>query len=215
MPEPTQKPSKAAAMLADLNAKFDALNASMRRRPAAHDEDDEVIDPSDKRTLTGRLSVVTSQRRAAEESAAAALKLAADLKAAHAEELAEVRAAAAVAVTAGVRNVEQGYALRSLMVEADDDGVATARRLYDAIPENKRPDSIVEWFKGLTPDAAPKTLRAYLPAPAAEEQQTTTPARQPPRVDVGRGKATDPDPSKMTAEQYEAWLESKRAERMG
>lgn len=211
MPEPTPKKSRYDELL----AKFEELSNSVRRRPAVHDEDDDAIDPSDKRTLTGRLSVVTSQRRAAEEAAAAALKLAADLKAAHAEELAALKAEAAVSVTAGVRRVEQGYALRAAMIEPDDDGVSTAHRLYEAIPENKRPDSIVEWWKTLTPEAAPKTLRAYLAAPVAEQQAQTTPIRQPPKVDVNRGKATDPDPSKMTAEQYDAWLEAARAERMG
>jgi len=201
MPEPT---TPQQSRYDELLAKFEELSNSVRRRPAVHDDDEEV-DPTDKRSLTGRLSIVTSQRRAAEESAAAALKLAADMKAAHAEEMAALRAEAAVSVTAGVRRVEQGYALRAAMVEPDDDGVQTARRLYEAIPENKRPDSIVEWWKTLTPEAAPKTLRAYLVAPVAE-QTTTTTARKPPAVDVGRGKATDPDPATMDAAGYEAWL---------
>ena len=213
MPEPS-KPSKSSEIL----AKLEELTNALRRRPAARDEEDAEIDPADKRALTGRLSVVAAQRRAAEEAAAAALKLAADLKTAHAEELAALRAEAAVSVTAGVRRVEQNYALRAAMVEPDDDGVATAHRLYESLPENKRPDSIVEWWKGLTPEAAPKTLRGYLAAPVAETTTTTTAVRQPPRVDVGRGRATEPDPATMDAVAYDAYLESfaqkRAAERM-
>lgn len=192
----------------EILAKLEELSASLRRAPAARVEDDD-LDPTDKRGLAGRLSVVTHQRTQAEQTAAAAVKLADDLRAAHAAELAAIRAEAAAAVTAGVRRVEQGYALRAAMVEPDDDGVQTAHRLYEALPENKRPDSIVEWWKGLTPEAAPKTLRAYLPAPATDTTTTTTatPARQPPKVDVGRGKATDPDPTNMDAAAYDAWLE--------
>lgn len=198
----------------EILAKLEELTASLRRAPAARVEDDD-IDPTDKRGLAGRLSVVTHQRTQAEQTAAAAVKLAEDLRAAHAAELAAIRAEAAASVTAGVRRVEQGYALRALMVEPDDDGVATAHRLYEALPENKRPDSIVEWWKGLTPDAAPKTLRAYLAAPVEEQTTTTTttPARKPPAVDVGKGKATDPDPGKMTPEQYDAWLDGMARER--
>lgn len=213
MPEPTQKKSRYDELL----AKFEELSSVVRRRPAAREEDDETIDPTDTRSLKGRLSVVSARARAAEEQAASALKLVADLRAANDERIAEIQAEAAKSVTAGVRRVEQGYALRAAMVEPDDDGVQTAHRLYEALPENKRPDSIVEWWKGLTPDAAPKTLRAYLPAPAAveavEQVAATATVRQPPKVDVGRGKATDPDPSKMDAAQYDAWLEGEAQKR--
>lgn len=209
---PESKTSKASEIL----AKLEELTNSLRRRPAVRDEDEDTIDPADKRALTGRLSVVTAQRRTAEEAAASALKLAADLRGAHAEELAALRAEAAVSVTAGVRRVEQNYALRAAMLEPDDDGVATAHRLYDAIPDNRRPDNIVEWWRGLTPEAAPKTLRAYIAAEStggSGTTGTTVASRQPPKVDVGRGKAADPDPSKMDAAQYDAWLEGMARQR--
>lgn len=213
MSEPTTKKKTSETILEELQR----LTASLRRQPAAQREEDDV-DPTDKRSLAGRLSVVTHQRAAAEEAAAKALKLAEDLRQEHAAELAALRAEAAKSVTEGVRRVEQGYALRAAMVEPDDDGVSAAHRLYEAIPENKRPDSIVEWWKGLTPEAAPKTLRAYLPAPVVEQQAAGSAARQPPKVDVGRGKATEPDPATMDAAAYATYLEgfaSKRAaERM-
>lgn len=203
MPEPTQKPSKATEIL----ARLEELTASLRRRPTMHPEDDEPVDPADKRSLAGRLSVVTHQRTAAEEAAAKALAMVAELRAAHEAELASLRAEAAVSVTAAARRVEESYALRAAMVDADDDGVSTARRLYESIPEAKRPESIIEWWKGLTPEAAPKTLRAYLPAPETTTQAPTqAPPRQPPKVDVGRGKATEPDPATMDAAAYDAWL---------
>ena len=211
MPEPTK------IKASDILAKLDELASAMRRQPVQRAEDDE-IDPSDRRTLMGRLSTVTQQRTQAEARAAEAVQLAKELREAHAAELAAIRAEAAASVTAGVRRVEQGYALRAAMVEPDDDGVQTAHRLYEALPENKRPDNIVEWWKGLTPDAAPKTLRAYLPAPdavEAVEQVAATTVRQPPKVDVGRGKATDPDPGKMDAAQYDAWLEGMARQRDG
>lgn len=213
MPEPTPK-SKASEIL----AKLEELTSSLRRRPAARDEDDDAIDPSDKRSLAGRLSVVTHQRTAAEDSAAKALALVAELRAAHESDLAALRAEAAISVTAGVRRVEENYALRGLMLEADDDGVSAAHRLYESIPENKRPNSIIEWWKGLTPEAAPKTLRAYLAAPV-EVAAPPASTRQPPRVDVGRGKATEPDPATMDAAAYAAYLDGfarqRDADRMG
>ena len=210
MPEPT-KPK-----VSDILAKLEELSGFIRRQPVARDEGEE-IDPTDKRSLTGRLSVVTHQRTQAETRAAEAVQLAKELRETYEAQIAAIQADAAKSVTAAVRRVEQGYALRAAMVEPDDDGMQTAHRLYESIPENKRPDSIVEWWKGLTPEAAPKTLRAYLPAPVAVEaveQPAATAVRQPPKVDVGRGKATDPDPAKMTPAQYDAWLESMAAERM-
>ena len=215
MPEPTK------IKASDILAKLDELASAMRRQPAPRAEDDD-IDPTDKRSLTGRLSTVTHQRTQAETRAAEAVQLAKELRETYEAQLAAIQADAAKSVTAAVRRVEQGYALRAAMVEPDDDGMQTAHRLYESIPENKRPDSIVEWWKGLTPEIAPKTLRAYLPAPAAiepVEQPAATTVRQPPRVDVGRGKATDPDPARMTPAQYDAWLEGmaqqRDAERLG
>jgi hypothetical protein len=216
MPEPTK------IKASDILAKLDELASAMRRQPAQRAEDDD-IDPTDKRSLTGRLSTVTHQRTQAETRAAEAVQLAKELRETYEAQIAAIQADAAKSVTAAVRRVEQGYALRAAMVEPDDDGMQTAHRLYESLPENKRPDSIVEWWKGLTPEAAPKTLRAYLPAPAAveavEQVAATATVRQPPRVDVGRGKATDPDPGKMDAAQYDAWLEGmarqRDAERLG
>jgi hypothetical protein len=210
MSEPT-KPKAS-----DIYAKLEELSGFIRRQPVARDEGED-IDPTDKRSLTGRLSVVAHQRTQAETRAAEAVQLAKELRETYEAQIAAIQADAARSVTAAVRRVEQGYALRAAMVEPDDDGMQTAHRLYESIPENKRPDSIVEWWKGLTPEAAPKTLRAYLPAPVAVEaveQPAATTVRQPPKVDVGRGKATDPDPAKMTPAQYDAWLESMAAERM-
>jgi hypothetical protein len=213
MPDPTSK-SKASEIL----ARLEELTTSLRRRPADRPEDDD-IDPADKRTLAGRLSVVTGQRTAAEEAAASALKLVAELRAAHEADLAALRVEAAQSVVAGVRRVEQGYALRALMVEPDEDGVTAAHRLYESLPENKRPDNIVEWWKGLAPENAPKTLRPYLAASVVEPAPIASATRQPPRVDVGRGKATEPDPATMDGAAYEAYLASfaqrRDAERLG
>lgn len=205
MSDPTQKKSKSTEILDQLRE----LTASLRRQPAREPADDDPVDRND-RTLAGRLSVVAHQRTQAEAAATKALEMAEQLRAAHAEELAALKAEAAKSVMEGVRRVEQGYALRAMMADPDDDGVSTAYRLYEAIPENKRPDSIIEWWKNLTPEAAPKTLRAYLPAPkdetATTQTQTQTQARQPPRVDANRGRATEPDPASMDAAAYEAYL---------
>lgn len=200
-----QKPSKAAEIL----AKLDALTASLRRPAAARSEDDEPIDPTDRHSMQGRIRELSRQRTEAEDALRAALASVAELRTIHAAELDTLRTEAATSVTAGVRRVEENYALRALMIEADDDGVAAAHKQYESMPENKRPSTIIEWFHGLDPEHAPKTLRAYLPVPVEAESSTTAPsaARQPPKVDVGRGKATEPDPATMDDAAYAAWLD--------
>jgi len=52
----------------------------------------------------------------------------------------------------------------------DDEGIQVARTLYQALPDDKRPDDLASW---VTSDAAPRAVKAYIPAPPA---QTPAPA---------------------------------------
>ena len=198
----------------------------MRKAPRRHDDDEEA-QPGDKSALLSRVRDLTRQRNEAEAKLQQALDAAAELRTAQEQETKTLREEAAKSVTEGVKRVEETYALRDLMHEPDDDGVAAMRRAYEAIPEAKRPASIVEYAKGLDAKTAPKAVRPYL-KPAEEEveeapasgpgkgqprQEQEPAARQPkkaPPVDEGRGKGKAKDLSELSDEEYEKYLSGER-----
>lgn len=203
------------------------IKAGMRKAPRRHDDDEEA-QPGDKSALLSRVRDLTRQRNEAEAKLQQALDAAAELRAAQEQEAKTLREEAAKSVTEGVKRVEETYALRDLMHEPDDDGVAAMRRAYEAIPEAKRPASIVEYAKGLDAKTAPKAVRPYL-KPAEEEdadetsasgsgqgqprQEQEPAARQPkkaPPVDEGRGKGKAKDLSELSDEEYEKYLSGER-----
>lgn len=202
------------------------IKAGMRKAPRRHDDDEEA-QPGDKSALLSRVRDLTRQRNEAEAKLQQALDAAAELRTAQEQETKTLREEAAKSVTEGVKRVEETYALRDLMHEPDDDGVAAMRRAYEAIPEAKRPASIVEYAKGLDAKTAPKAVRPYLKP--AEEDADETPAsgsgkgqtkqeqepatRQPkkaPAVDEGRGKGKAKDLSELSDEEYEKYLSEER-----
>lgn len=203
------------------------IKAGMRKAPRRHDDDEEA-QPGDKSALLSRVRDLTRQRNEAEAKLQQALDAAAELRTAQEQETKTLREEAAKSVTEGVKRVEETYALRDLMHEPDDDGVAAMRRAYEAIPEAKRPASIVEYAKGLDAKTAPKAVRPYL-KPAAEEdadetsasgsgqgqprQEQEPAARQPkkaPPVDEGRGKGKVKALAELSDEEYEKYLSDER-----
>lgn len=204
------------------------IKAGMRKAPRRHDDDEEA-QPGDKSALLSRVRDLTRQRNEAEAKLQQALDAAAELRAAQEQEAKTLREEAAKSVTEGVKRVEETYALRDLMHEPDDDGVAAMRRAYEAIPEAKRPASIVEYAKGLDAKTAPKAVRPYLKPEEEEEeadgapssgngkgqprQDQEPPARQPkkaPPVDEGRGKGKVKALSELSDEEYEKYLSGER-----
>lgn len=203
------------------------IKAGMRKAPRRHDDDEET-QPGDKSALLSRVRDLTRQRNEAEAKLQQALDAAAELRAAQEQEVKTLREEAAKSVTEGVKRVEETYALRDLMHEPDDDGVAAMRRAYEAIPEARRPASIVEYAKHLDAKTAPKAVRPYL-KPAEEEdadetsasgsgqgqprQEQEPAARQPkkaPPVDEGRGKGKVKALSELSDEEYEKYLSGER-----
>ena len=195
------------------------MERSQRRQPTRRrDEDDDDIDPRDRSGLLARLRDVTRQRNEAEEKLSDAIGIVKQLRTEHTTELERVKTESASSVTASVRRVEEGFELRGLMQDGDQDGVKTARRVYEELPAEKRPASIVDWFASLTPETAPRTLHAYLP-PAGQDadpqtEKTGRRADPPPPVDRGRGKGKDKDPAEMTGEEYDAWLKAQSLARL-
>jgi len=194
------------------------MEKSQRRGPTRQREEDDDVDPRDRSGLLIRLRDVTRQRNEAEEKLSDAIGIVKQLRTEHTTELERVKTESASSVTASVRRVEEGFELRGLMQDGDQDGVKTARRVYEELPAEKRPPSIVDWFKALTPETAPRTLHAYLPqAERADDAQAGKSGRKaepPPPVDRGRGKGKDKDPADMTGEEYDGWLKAQSLARL-
>lgn len=136
----------------------------------------------------------------------------------HTETIAGLQASAASAVADTARRFEERDAIRGSGKDIDDAGLRAIHGEYQALPEAQRPKTVVEWFVSLTPETAPRPLREYLRAPeGAEKTAEKTGARRPkiPDVDRGKGKAPEePDISRMSDEQYDAWLHQQRISRL-
>lgn len=209
-----------------------ALEGSVRRAPRRRDDEEEP-EATDRHSLQARVREITRQRNEAEQRLQEALQVAKDLTTTHEGELKTIREEAARSVTEGVRRVDEKHTLKGMMHEADDDGIATAIRTYEAIPENKRPASIVEWWKGLDEKSAPKPLRGYL-KPSAEDDDAEQPPERaagaggkggdrsaepadPPRaqkkappIDQGRGRGKEKSFAEMSDEEYDKALMTDR-----
>ena len=210
-----------------LAAMIKELKDGARRRPRRDPDEDE---PVTRRDANERFARMTKQRDAEAERAEKALKALEDLAALHKSEIAKLQEQAGKDVSAGVKRVEETYALRDAMHEADDDGVAAVRRAYEAIPEAKRPASILDFWKGLEPEKAPKALRPYLkPAEDVEDppasgagkgpgrpEQEPAPRQQKkaPAVDEARGKGKVKSWADYTDEEYDAAMRKSQMERL-
>lgn len=217
---------------AEVRERLAALEESVRRAPRRRDDEEEP-EATDRHSLQARVRETTRQRNEAERRLQEALQVAKDLATTHESELKTIREDAARSVTEGVRRVDEKHTLKAMMHEADDDGIATAIRTYEAIPENKRPASIIDWWKGLDEKSAPKPLRGYL-KPAAEDDEPEEPAEKavstgakggersaqmadPPRaqkkappIDQGRGRGKEKSFAEMSDDEYDKALMADR-----
>ena len=196
------------------------IREQLRRKPRRRDDDDEA--PRDRHSMQARLAEVTRQRNEAEERLERALSAAEELRGAHDAELSEVRESAARDVAAVATRHQEHDSLRGLAKDLDDAGLRVIRAEFDALPEASRPKTVVDWFKTLKPDAAPRTIRDYLRVEDSDDADKKATekkaAAKPPPIDRDRkkveAKSEDDKVASMTPDEYESWMREKRLARL-
>jgi hypothetical protein len=192
MPKETKKPKS------EIAKRVDSILAHLERQRADDDDDaDGKSVPVERfrasvKAKNARILELETQLRSLGEAAEAA-------EAAHDAALQEAKTSAAREVAEVSTRHQQARELERLMLDADEDGIAEARRLYEGIPQDRRPKTMVEWYKSLTEETTPKTLRAYRkPAEEEDKKPVEKPDEKPPLKMPPRGSPSKP--SKIKAE---------------
>lgn len=152
------------------------------------EDDDDGDEPRGGKVPYDRFQAVARERAALKKQLGEALSLVERERASAAKSIDEVKAAAAREVAQLAAQYDERLAARDLGF--DEDGVTALRVAYSRLPEKGRPASAVEWWKTATADeegrkAIPKTLVAYLPAPAEEKAADKAPAKKATSIDAG------------------------------
>lgn len=121
------------------------------------------------------------------------------------EELAETHEAAttklkadsAAEVAAVARRMTEARELERLMHDPDEHGITEARRVYDSLPPNARPASPADWWKALTEETTPRTLRAYRKPEEPPADDKAKPSDKPKPKDTPRPAKDGPPKGKV------------------
>jgi len=157
------------------------------------EDDDDGDEPRGGKVPYDRFQAVARERAALKRQLGEALSLVERERATAAKSVDEVKAAAAREVAQLAAQYDERLAARDLGF--DEDGVTALRVAYSRLPEKGRPSSAVEWWKTATADeegrkALPKTLLAYLPAPADEKGADKAPPKKSTSIDSGARPAS-------------------------
>ena len=143
------------------------------------EDDDDGDEPRGGKVPYDRFQAVARERAQLKRQLGEALSLVERERATAAKAIEDMKAATAKEVSALAAQYDERLAARDLGF--DEDGVTALRLAYSRLPEKGRPASAVEWWKTAVADeegrkAIPKTLLAYLPAPADEKPADKAPA---------------------------------------
>lgn len=152
----------------------------------AREDDDGDDEPRGGKVPYDRFQAVARERAALKRQLGEALSLVERERTAATKAIEELKAATAKEVSALAAQYDERLAARDLGF--DEDGVTALRTAYSRLPEKGRPASAVEWWRTVTADeegrkTVPKTLVAYLPAPADEKPAD----KAPPKKGTGAG----------------------------
>lgn len=152
----------------------------------AREDDDGDDEPRGGKVPYDRFQAVARERAALKRQLGEALSLVERERSAATKAIEELKAATAKEVSALAAQYDERLAARDLGF--DEDGVTALRVAYSRLPEKGRPASAVEWWRTVTADeegrkTVPKTLVAYLPAPADEKPAD----KAPPKKGTGAG----------------------------
>lgn len=147
----------------------------------AREDDDGDDEPRGGKVPYDRFQAVARERAALKRQLGEALSLVERERATAAKAIEQLKADAAKEVSALAAQYDERLAARDLGF--DEDGVTALRTAYSRLPEKGRPASAVEWWRTVTADeegrkTVPKTLVAYLPAPADEKPTDKAPAKK-------------------------------------
>lgn len=169
--------------MADNQGGSDDLIAKLRAAlgGGAREEDDDGDEPRGGKVPYDRFQAVTRERAALKRQLGEALSLVERERATAAKAIEDMKAATAKEVSALAAQYDERLAARDLGF--DEDGVTALRTAYSRLPEKGRPASAVEWWRTVSADeegrkTVPKTLVAYLPAPADEKPADKAPAKK-------------------------------------
>ncbi len=162
------------------------IKAALGAKPDDGDGDDD--EPRGGKVPYDRFQAVTRERAALKRQLGEALSLVEKERAAATKAMDDLKAAAAKEVSALAAQYDERLAARDLGF--DEDGATALRAAYSRLPEKGRPASAVEWWRSVTADeearkALPRTLLAYLPAPADKAEEKPTPKGGAGGVDKG------------------------------
>lgn len=147
----------------------------------AREDDDDGDEPRGGKVPYDRFQAVARERAQLKRQLGEALSLVERERATAAKAIEQLKADAAKEVSALAAQYDERLAARDLGF--DEDGVTALRVAYSRLPEKNRPASAVEWWRTVTADeegrkTVPKTLVAYLPAPADEKPTDKAPAKK-------------------------------------
>lgn len=176
------------------------------------EEEDDVVETESRSGADARISRIAEQRRAARQERDDALRQLGELqKELKAASKLQSKLDEAQATIAAHESERAGWEEHRALAEAgltDPEGIDLARAVWGRLPDERRPKGgLAEWVAS---DAAPRGVRAYLPAQAEKTEETARRASTTDRtVAVSTAGSTQPPYSaqriaQMTGSEYVA-----------